>query len=417
MNMTARVNRIFLILFFAFFFLQFCEKEMNEEAYVELQVDCSKAELFLSDRRFIRDISYIPLETQDGNYLDEIDGLRIFGDYLFFIENESLNNKVISVYDKKGKGVIKILSPGQGPGSFSSVYDLWYDEKNSAIELLDANSGKIVRYSLEGKYINDINLPGQFQEFVKFKDGNYALYSGFTPQNSGMFNFCHFNDGILQNCALKFPTFFVGNKMEGPHFSSSSIDHNNYLLHDSFNDTIYQFNNHLNSFSPAYRLDLGSNWIDDKWISDFANGDMRTKMFLMNRSGFVNSFLHAQEEENILSVAFRNSTERRRYFYFYNINSSNSKLFYAQSPQSLGFTSNDYDQGPITSNFLAREGDVLYFLIEASDFIYHFDRNVSESTSDLTSKRYKEIKEGISDNIDEKDNPIIMKVQVDFKEI
>ena len=69
---------------FSFFVLQFCENDSTENNFLELQVNCSNAELLLADSRYIRDISYIPLETQGSNYLDEIDGLRIFGDYLFF---------------------------------------------------------------------------------------------------------------------------------------------------------------------------------------------------------------------------------------------------------------------------------------------------------------------------------------------
>ena len=339
----------------------------------------------------------------------------------FFIENESMNNKSISIFDKEGVFLSRISSPGQGPGSFSSVYDVWYDEENDMVELLDANSGKIVQYSINGKYIDSIHLPGQFQEFVKFNEGEYALYSGFTPQNSGMFNFCHFENGKLQNCSLKFPTFFVGHKMEGPHFSPPASDHGNFLLHDSFNDTIYRFNDDVNSFSPAYRLDLGSNWIDKKWITDFADGDMRKKMMLMNRSGYVNSFLFALEENEVLSVTFRNSTERRRYFFFYNIGQDVSKTFYSQSPQTLSFRGNDFDQGPITSNFLVREGDNLYFLMEASDLKYHFEKGISTSESESlpgpVSDRYKSVKDKIINNLEERDNPVLMKVRMNFQEI
>lgn len=418
-----KINHVRMLCMLVFAVLLFlgCQNERIGGKLKELYVDCSQAKLFLSDGKYVESISYIPLETTEGNYLNEVDGLRIFGEYFFFIERDGLNNKVISIFDKRGTFIRQISSPEEGPGYFMSVYDLWYDEEKDVIELLDSGSGKIVKYSLAGEHIGDLYLPGQFQEFVKFSENKYALYSGFSPQNSGMYNFCHLRGGALQSCSLEFPEFFIGHKMEGPHFAPPALDHDNFLLHDSFNDTIYCFNRDENSLYPAYRLDLGNTWIDEKWISDFANGDMREKMMLMNRSGYVNSFLYAHEENGILTVAFRNSTERRRYFYFFDRIKNRSYLFYAQSPQTLDFISNGFDQGPITSNFLARQGNDLYFLIESADFKYHFDRGEQKSSSNTVSdvqlSRYQQVQEEISNKLNNGDNPVIMQVSINFSKL
>lgn len=74
-------------------------------------------------------------------------------------------SNVVKLYDKDGKYLCDVGAMGNGPGEYSmTVYDEIIDEKGGHIFFSPFYGKKIMMYGLDGKWIKDIDLPGQINK-------------------------------------------------------------------------------------------------------------------------------------------------------------------------------------------------------------------------------------------------------------
>ena len=74
-------------------------------------------------------------------------------------------SNVVKLYDKDGKFLCNIGAMGNGPGEYPvTIYDVSIDERGGHIFLSLFYGKKIMMYGLDGKWIKDINLPGQINK-------------------------------------------------------------------------------------------------------------------------------------------------------------------------------------------------------------------------------------------------------------
>lgn len=74
-------------------------------------------------------------------------------------------SNVVKLYGKDGKFLCNVGAMGNGPGEYSmTVYDEIIDEKGGHIFFSPFYGKKIMMYGLDGKWIKDINLPGQINK-------------------------------------------------------------------------------------------------------------------------------------------------------------------------------------------------------------------------------------------------------------
>lgn len=74
-------------------------------------------------------------------------------------------SNVVKLYDKDGKFLCNIGAMGNGPGEYPvTIYDGSIDERGGHIFLSLFYGKKIMMYGLDGKWIKDINLPGQINK-------------------------------------------------------------------------------------------------------------------------------------------------------------------------------------------------------------------------------------------------------------
>lgn len=72
---------------------------------------------------------------------------------------------VVKLYDKDGKFLCNVGAMGNGPGEYSmTVYDEIIDEQGGHIFFSPFYGKKIMMYGLDGKWIKDIDLPGQINK-------------------------------------------------------------------------------------------------------------------------------------------------------------------------------------------------------------------------------------------------------------
>jgi hypothetical protein len=78
----------------------------------------------------------------------------------------------------KGEVINKIEAKGQGPGEYEAINDLLVDRENQTIEILDGGSGKIIKYRLDGKFVEEWKNEAfhMARSFSRISDDIYAIY-------------------------------------------------------------------------------------------------------------------------------------------------------------------------------------------------------------------------------------------------
>jgi hypothetical protein len=105
------------------------------------------SDLFKSARTII-------LETKPECIIGSVDELQVFDREFYLLDRKG---KSLFVFDLEGKFIRRIGKFGRGPGEYSLMHDFTLDPLNREIYVLD-NGDKIHKYSVEGAYINSIQL-------------------------------------------------------------------------------------------------------------------------------------------------------------------------------------------------------------------------------------------------------------------
>ena len=121
----------------------------------------------------IKQIRYIPLETNDD---------ILFGDSYtaHYVNNQlyiSTSQKVL-VFDKKGKFVYGIDKVGQGPGEYTSIWDIDITQQGD-VYIADGTSGKIIKYMSQGSRYEEYMTGEQFLNFAALNDSVFYLANVF----------------------------------------------------------------------------------------------------------------------------------------------------------------------------------------------------------------------------------------------
>lgn len=401
----ANFKIIFLLVFFVF---ASCKKDFQAESDI-VNIDMSSAELF-PNHSAITSIEYTPLQTDNAPLIGKIRLVKASEGKIYFLIRDG-EKCAILVFNNDGSYFGKIEQPGEGPGEFMAVNDFIIDTEAKTIEMYDMAKLSIIRYGLDLSYIDEIAIDYLYKEFVKFEDKKYAFYTG--NKDEELKNLIYVENGNEIEKRLPFP--IMGFSVEGPHFSDEYVD-DQFLIHDSFNDTIYTFNADPGHFRPRFILNFGKDFVDEKWISDFGNAEMMKRMNMMNKSGKIYSFKYLSFIDNILLTAFYNFTEGKFYLHFYNDSLKSNNTFYIKRMDGIP---NNFDLGPIPRFLAFREKNKLIFYIDAEDITDHMKTINNSDLSqypDTVVNRYNKLHHQLS-KIQQNDNPVLMTVTLNYEKM
>lgn len=150
-----------------------CKRYHNEYDKTVVDNSIKSGELLsfdncLVDTDLFDKFTIIPLETNNDNLFKKIDRITINNERIYLFDN---NTEQILIFDIKGKYINTIHQIGQGPGEYISIMDFCLDEKNKEILLLCDVPYKLMKYSLEGKFISDITFSNLYGE-LSMDSGN-----------------------------------------------------------------------------------------------------------------------------------------------------------------------------------------------------------------------------------------------------
>ncbi|HBC77807.1 MAG TPA: hypothetical protein DCZ51_04215, partial [Bacteroidales bacterium] len=166
------------------------------------------------------------------------------------------------LFDKNGQFLRSIGSVGRGPGEYSTVNGLQFNQKGDMIFLLPfANARKILVYDVSGNHMKDIPLVFTQRKFKAFfsSDSIITVLSMPFENDSAICYRQTFDGKLIQKISP--PSYLINQSFDGEVFT-------NYLTpeYDLFNtaaDTLYHYNIEKNTLEPKFAKDFG----DKKYVS------------------------------------------------------------------------------------------------------------------------------------------------------
>jgi hypothetical protein len=208
-----------------------------------------------------------------------------------------LSSNKIFLLDASGEFLDSISRLGDGPGEFQSVDDIRWNYHSNFIEVLDKNSGKLLRFNAKGEFQNEWSNPYLYlaTSFIP-KGDDYFIYGGVFFNGEGD------------------RTVLVSGKTGEKKNGFSKIGNERSYLSVLNNDTFYAYDGEIEFFySDSDTLyTLSENGSKGKYIIDFGK-------FQTPREFFDRSF------ENIMD--FRNQAAANDYASVFSIQPTDNHFF------------------------------------------------------------------------------------------
>lgn len=247
--------------FLCLFFLFGCGPIKKDESdCVQISLPLSREENMIKLSEIVDSIQYIPLETQDGCLIGNVDKLIATNDNYYLVVDKDVASSV-SLFDKEGSFVMKIGNRGAGQGEYITIDDV--DCDNEYIYIWDGSSRRILKYSMKGDYISSLKFDHIAYSMCCIDGGKFAFCCDYSRNESLRI------DNMLPNLMI-----FDENsgRVDSDLFFESTISNlaynctfNNLCngnLYLSLNDTIYHVTN--SGIQRKYVLKYDKQYFDKK---------------------------------------------------------------------------------------------------------------------------------------------------------
>lgn len=350
--------------------------------------------------KYASSIEYIPLETLPEGMLGRVTAFTE-GDGKFYF-GSGQDNDGLKVFDDMGKFVGKIGDVGRGPGEYSKVMKLLYDDDNERIAVVDV--GKVIFYGADaGEKAVEVCLPDEI--------GN-ARIAGCNDNGKLVVLAKERNDvtgSVTEICYIVGPD---GNILErvviGPEMSQIvEMEHGKIVFSsgstlvvngdDIFSlcgslDTLYRVE--ANGVEPELVLDYGS-YKPLTQTQDVMNRLMVSASSIFEADGFILfGFIGVNQFDQVVPDK---SKQRGSGYMLYDKSEKRAYVMKHDREYPLIGFKNDLDGG---MNFAPRYivGNSMYRVENASSFIEYAEKS--------TSAKMKEV----AAMLDEDSNPVLVKV-------
>lgn len=180
----------------------------NDVGMMKIKVDIEQEASY--EHFFDKEYKAITLATQDSVLVGKINKIQ-FTDSILYVLDKGQNT--IFAFNMKGHFIHKYSHIGQGEGEYPYLSD--FGVYNGYLYILSRFNKCIYQYSLDDKYIGEIELPDWFEEFRIINDEEIWLYSDYS--NRLLYNIIRYNYQKGKIVAKYFP--FMPNE-------SFSLTHN-----------------------------------------------------------------------------------------------------------------------------------------------------------------------------------------------
>lgn len=206
--------------------------------------------------------SIIPLETTDQSLIQYMKKVVAYNDKYFVLDDQ---RPLLAIFSETGKFLRTISKQGKAPGEYFVPTDFIIDPEQEQIEVLDGFNGQILIYDLEGNYKSRIRILLQGNYFVKFKNGDYLIYTNMRNEREMPYKLVRINkDGEIVSRELAYSAKTL--QTTSSPFVKTNAD--SYLFSEHGCDTIYQVTQ--TEITPLSYLNLGKYQVPFEYRTDIA---------------------------------------------------------------------------------------------------------------------------------------------------
>lgn len=306
--------------------------------HIEVE-NCEK----ISTRELLHYISYTSLESPDSVRIGEINKLIPFEDRYYILDNQATAS--VYCFEQNGTFLFRLDQEGAEEGQYKYLENIAIDPYRRYLEVYDRGGLKLVRYDLDGNFIEEIPCPYYFEDFVLLNSSQYTIYG------LGISNFFSLNDTNLKSILL------INRKLKKeiqqglPYIEPL---HNVFFegrlfvyeekiwITYGFQDTIYQMDR--DTLSAAYYVDFGKAQLPESLrVAVMESDSAMDRLVELLDAPYAKGIHHLLRTDDLLSFDFR-TTNKHHFQGLYNFNKQESLcmpncyfadgLFY-QSPIAL----------------------------------------------------------------------------------
>jgi len=168
----------------------------------------------------------------------------------------------VKLFDKNGQFLRNIGTIGRGPGEYSALNGVQFNQKGDMLFLLPfGTTREILVYDISGNHIKDIPLTFTQRKFKAFfsPDSIITVLSMPFENDSAICYRQTFNGKLIQKISP--PSYLINESFDGEVFTNYLTPE--YDFYNTASDTLYHYNIEENTLDPKFAKDFG----DNKYIS------------------------------------------------------------------------------------------------------------------------------------------------------
>lgn len=200
------------------------------------------------------DVEYVVLETNDDCMIRPVVDYYITDSYIFV-----RNFDHILKYTRDGKFLMKIGSPGRGPGEIDLIRIMSVLPEQRLIIVQLNSQRKLLYFDFDGNHVRTVDLPAPYFHIAILNDErfliHYHIYAGNEQYTFSLANENWDTLSAVQNYANWTHSSSVYLSISYPEFKSFYCARKDWYLKSMYNDTVYTIDSDI--IEPAYFINLG----------------------------------------------------------------------------------------------------------------------------------------------------------------
>lgn len=260
-----------LILFVVLFSLVSCTGKMRTgENIGELQpISIKEGEIEkITNEDVVNSVHFVRLETTENCLIGKIEQMQRYKGFTYILDA----NGNLFMFDEVGRFVMKIGQKGPGPEEYTGAHMFYIHPKKQYIALISLTTKKVVRYDLEGNYLDRLALNVKsrslFSGSCYLVGENHLLLECSNGQKFAPYEYLCVDEETLTEKTQFFTWQALGEKNESfPYPKNNNAGKEQYLI-SYCNDTIYKYEN--GTIFPRFILETGLKHPTPEVIKEYA---------------------------------------------------------------------------------------------------------------------------------------------------
>ncbi|PRY90817.1 6-bladed beta-propeller [Mongoliibacter ruber] len=198
---------------------------------------------------FEPEIEYLLLKEKENpdSQIGEIAKLIGYKDKIFVFD--WWIGKSVQIFDRQGDFIRRIRNVGDGPGKYIELADVQVVQDTM---YLLAHPKKIIKFDLEGNFINEIKISVMGRTFFYDTESSlFFIYSGSRAEN--LVTVLDHSGKVIRSYFSSHPDVFYGNMGDPVNFYQED---NSFYFARTYADTLYRFT--PDGFKPKIIFDFGN---------------------------------------------------------------------------------------------------------------------------------------------------------------